>query len=393
LKYLLFLAAIIIIFLFAYIASNNKKKIKVKPLVTMLALQLIFAFLLLNTEAGFVIITAVATVFDHLLSYAADGINFVFGGMANEGAGPFFLNVLLPIVFISVLIGIAQHIRVLPIIIRYLGIILSKVNGLGKLESYNAVASAVFGQSEVFISVKKQLPYIPEHRLYTLCTSAMSTVSASILGAYMTMIDPKYVITALVLNLFGGFMIANVINPYDVSPEEDIIEIQEGEKQTFFEVLGEYIMDGFKVAIIVGAMLIGFVALISMINHIFEAVFGISFQMVLGYIFAPLAFIVGIPAVDMVEAGTIMATKLLSNEFVAMMDLAKITDSLSSRTVGIISVFLVSFANFSSIGIITGAVKGLNEAKGNQVAKFGLKLLYGATLVSLLTAAITSIML
>jgi nucleoside transport protein len=359
----------------------------------MLVLQLIFAFLLLNTEAGFVIITAVATVFDHLLSYAADGINFVFGGMANEGAGPFFLNVLLPIVFISVLIGIAQHIRVLPIIIRYLGIILSKVNGLGKLESYNAVASAVFGQSEVFISVKKQLPYIPEHRLYTLCTSAMSIVSASILGAYMTMIDPKYVITALVLNLFGGFMIANVINPYDVSPEEDIIEIQEGEKQTFFEVLGEYIMDGFKVAIIVGTMLIGFVALISMINHIFEAVFGISFQMVLGYIFAPLAFIVGIPAVDMVEAGTIMATKLLSNEFVAMMDLAKITDSLSSRTVGIISVFLVSFANFSSIGIITGAVKGLNEAKGNQVAKFGLKLLYGATLVSLLTAAITSIML
>ncbi|WP_373558171.1 NupC/NupG family nucleoside CNT transporter [Bacillus sp. 7884-1] len=393
LKYLLFLAAIIIIFLLAYIASNNKKRIKVKPLVTMLVLQLIFAFLLLNTEVGFVIITAVSSLFDHLLSYAAEGINFVFGGMANEGAGPFFINVLLPIVFISVLIGIAQYIKVLPFIIRYLGIILSKVNGLGKLESYNAVASAVFGQSEVFISVKKQLPYIPEHRLYTLCTSAMSTVSASILGAYMTMIDPKYVITALVLNLFGGFMVANIINPYEVSAEEDIIDVQEGEKQTFFEVLGEYIMDGFKVAIIVGAMLIGFVALISMINHVFDLIFGVSFQTVLGYVFSPLAFIVGVPAADMVKAGTIMATKLLSNEFVAMMDLGKIADSLSSKTVGIISVFLVSFANFSSIGIITGAVKGLNEAKGNQVAKFGLKLLYGATLVSLLTAAITSIML
>jgi nucleoside transport protein len=393
LKFVLFLASLIVIFLLAYIVSNNKKRIKVKPLVTMLVLQLIFAFLLLNTEVGFVIITAVSSLFDHLLSYAAEGINFVFGGMANEGAGPFFINVLLPIVFISVLIGIAQYIKVLPFIIRYLGIVLSKVNGLGKLESYNAVASAVFGQSEVFISVKKQLPYIPEHRLYTLCTSAMSTVSASILGAYMTMIDPKYVITALVLNLFGGFMVANIINPYEVSAEEDIIDVQEGEKQTFFEVLGEYIMDGFKVAIIVGAMLIGFVALISMINHVFDAIFGVSFQTVLGYVFSPLAFIVGIPAADMVEAGTIMATKLLSNEFVAMMDLGEISDSLSSRTVGIISVFLVSFANFSSIGIITGAVKGLNEAKGNQVAKFGLKLLYGATLVSLLTASITSIML
>ncbi|MEH7883363.1 nucleoside transporter C-terminal domain-containing protein [Bacillus sp. JJ1609] len=391
-KFILFLAALAIIFLMAYLASNNKKDIKIKPVIIMLILQLALAFLLLNTEAGLVVIRGISSLFDRLLAYAADGINFVFGGIANEGAMSFFLNVLMPIVFISVLIGIAQYIKVLPIIIRYLGLILSKVNGLGKLESYNAVASAVFGQSEVFISVKKQLEHIPEHRLYTLCTSAMSTVSASILGAYMTMIDPKYVITALVLNLFGGFMIANIINPYEVSPEEDIIEIQE-EKQTFFEMIGEYILDGFKVAIIVGAMLIGFVALISMINHIFAAIFGISFQLALGYVFAPLAFIVGVPSAEIVDAGTIMATKLLSNEFVAMMDLAKISDSLTSKTVGIISVFLVSFANFSSIGIITGAVKGLNEKKGNQVAKFGLKLLYGATLVSLLAAAVTGVML
>ncbi|WP_312475166.1 nucleoside transporter C-terminal domain-containing protein [Neobacillus sp.] len=392
-KFVLFLAALVVIFLLAYLVSRDKKGIKFKPIAIMLGLQLLLAYILLNTGVGLIIIRGVSGLFEHLLNYAAEGINFVFGGMAMKGAAPFFLNVLMPIVFISVLIGIAQYIRVLPIIIRFLGFILSKVNGLGKLESYNAVASAVFGQSEVFISVKKQLPYLPEHRLYTLCTSAMSTVSASILGAYMTMVDPKYVITALVLNLFGGFIIANIINPYEVTEQEDIIEIQETEKQSFFEMLGEYILDGFKVAIIVGAMLIGFVALISMINHLFAAIFGISFQMALGYVFAPLAFIVGVPSSEVVEAGTIMATKLLSNEFVAMMDLAKITASLSSRTVGIISVFLVSFANFSSIGIITGAVKGLNEKKGNLVAKFGLKLLYGATLVSLLTAAITGLML
>ncbi|CAH2714519.1 Nucleoside permease NupC [Neobacillus rhizosphaerae] len=392
-KFVLFLAALVVIFLLAFLVSRDKKGIKFKPIAIMLGLQLLLAYILLNTGVGLIIIRGVSGLFEHLLNYAAEGINFVFGGMAMKGAAPFFLNVLMPIVFISVLIGIAQYIRVLPIIIRFLGFILSKVNGLGKLESYNAVASAVFGQSEVFISVKKQLPYLPEHRLYTLCTSAMSTVSASILGAYMTMVEPKYVITALVLNLFGGFIIANIINPYEVTEQEDIIEIHETEKQSFFEMLGEYILDGFKVAIIVGAMLIGFVALISMINHLFAAIFGISFQMALGYVFAPLAFIVGVPSSEVVKAGTIMATKLLSNEFVAMMDLAKITASLSSRTVGIISVFLVSFANFSSIGIITGAVKGLNEKKGNLVAKFGLKLLYGATLVSLLAAAITGLML
>jgi nucleoside transporter len=393
LKFILFIAALLVIFLLAFIVSNGKKKIKYKPIAIMIGLQLILAFVLLNTEFGLVLIKGVSSVFDKLLAYAAEGINFVFGGIANEGTSPFFLNVLLPIVFVSVLIGIAQYIRVLPFIIRYLGLVLSKVNGLGKLESFNAVASAIFGQSEVFISIKKQLPHIPKHRMYTLCTSAMSTVSASILGAYMTMIEPKYVITALVLNLFGGFIIANIINPYELSEEEDIIEVQEERKQSFFEMLGEYIMDGFKVAIIVGAMLIGFVALIGMINSVFEAAVGVSFQTALGYVFAPFAFIVGVPASEVVQAGTIMATKLLTNEFVAMMDLAKITSSLSSKAVGVISVFLVSFANFSSIGIISGAVKGLNEEQGNTVAKFGLKLLYGATLVSLLTAAVTGIML
>lgn len=157
-------------------------------------------------------------------------------------------------------------------------------------------------------------------------------------------------------------------------------------------MLGEYIMDGFKVAIIVGAMLIGFVALISAINDVFNLAFGITFQKLLGYVFAPFAFIVGVPSSEIVTAGTIMATKLVSNEFVAMLDLAKIK-GLSERTLGIVSVFLVSFANFSSIGIITGAVKGLHEQKGNEVAKFGLKLLYGATLVSLLSAAVVGVML
>ncbi|MDN4608517.1 NupC/NupG family nucleoside CNT transporter [Sporosarcina highlanderae] len=392
-NFIIFIVALLVIFILAYIVSNGKKKIKVRPILVMVALQLAFAFLLLNTEFGLFIIRGISSIFDHLLAFAAEGINFVFGGLANEGTFPFFMNVLLPIVFVSALIGIAQYIKLLPLIIRFLGLLLSRINGLGKLESFNGVASAIFGQSEVFISVKKLLPNIPEHRLYTMCTSAMSTVSASILGAYMTMIDPKYVVTALVLNLFGGFIIANIINPYEVTPEEDRIETLEERKQSFFEMLGEYILDGFKVAIIVGAMLIGFVALIGMVNGIFEGAFGITFQVALGYVFAPFAFLVGIPASEVIQAGTIMATKLLTNEFVAMIDLGNIASSLSDRTVGIISVFLVSFANFSSIGIISGAVKGLHEEKGNIVAKFGIKLLYGATLVSLLTAAITGIML
>ncbi|GAB6927321.1 NupC/NupG family nucleoside CNT transporter [Paenibacillus sp. JCM 10914] len=391
-KFIIAILGLLVVFGLAFLISNDKRNIRYRPLAVMIVLQLILGFILLNTSVGEYLVLGIANTFEALLDYAGAGIEFVFGGVVNEGANPFFLNVLLPIVFISALIGILQYIKVLPIIVRYIGLVLSKVNGMGKLESYNAVASAILGQSEVFISVKKQIALIPKHRMYTLCASAMSTVSMSIVGAYMTMIEPRYVVTALVLNLFGGFIIASIVNPYKVSKEEDILEVQEEEKQSFFEMLGEYIMDGFKVAITVAAMLLGFVALIAMINGLFDLAFGFTFQEMLGFIFAPFAFVMGVPWSEAVDAGSIMATKLVSNEFVAMLDLANFTN-MSERTMGIVSVFLVSFANFSSIGIISGAVKGLNEKQGNVVARFGLKLLYGATLVSVLSATIAGLFL
>ncbi|GKU82071.1 NupC/NupG family nucleoside CNT transporter [Niallia sp. NCCP-28] len=390
--YLIGILGLLVVFGLAYLASNNRKKIKYKPIAIMVVIQLLLSALLLNTKFGFVIINGIASVFGKLLEFANEGVAFVFGGLANKGEAPFFLNVLLPIVFISVLIGILQHFKILPFIMKWIGLVLSKINGMGKLESYNAVASAIVGQSEVFITVKKQLGKLPPNRLYTLCASAMSTISMSIVGAYMTMIEPKYVVTAIVINLFGGFIIASIINPYTVPDEEDILVVQE-EKQTFFEMLGEYIMDGFKVAVIVGAMLIGFVALMAAIDGLFEMIFGLSFQHILGYLFSPIAFIMGIPASEIITAGGIMATKLVTNEFVAMMSLSDIASTLSPKTVGIVSVFLVSFANFSSIGIIAGAVKSLHEKQGNTVARFGLRLLYGATLVSVLSAIVVSFIL
>ncbi|WMT29258.1 NupC/NupG family nucleoside CNT transporter [Bacillus aerius] len=390
-KYVIGIIGLLVILAIAWLASNGKKRVKFRPVIVMIVLQFILGYILLNTGVGNFLVGGFAKGFQMLLGYAGEGINFVFGGLMNDNASTFFINVLLPIVFISALIGILQHWRILPLIVRGIGYLLSKVNGMGKLESYNAVASAILGQSEVFISIKKQLGLLPQQRLYTLCASAMSTVSMSIVGAYMQMIKPEYVVTALVLNLFGGFIIASIINPYEVSKDEDMLEVVEEERQSFFEMLGEYIMDGFKVAIVVAAMLIGFVALIAMINGIFTAAIGVSFQDVLGYVFAPFAFLVGVPWSEAVQAGSIMATKMVSNEFVAMLALSGDGFHFTARTEAIISVFLVSFANFSSIGIIAGAVKGLNEKQGNVVARFGLKLLFGATLVSFLTAGVVGL--
>ena len=392
-QYIIGVAGLALVFGMAFIVSNDRKKIKYRPIITMLVLQFVLGFLLLNTSAGNVLISTIANGFTALLNCAREGINFVFGRLANPDDPIFFMSVLMPITFISALIGILQHWHILPFIIKYIGLALSKVNGMGKLESYNAVASAILGQSEVFISVKKSLGPLPPNRLYTLCASAMSTVSMSIVGAYMVMIEPKYVVTALVLNLFGGFIIASIINPYEVKPEDDILVVAETKRQSFFEMLGEYILDGFKVGVVVCAMLIGFVGIITLINNVFLGIIGISFQEILGYLFSPFAFFMGIPMAECVDAASLMATKIVANEFVAMMQLSSGTVILSAKSVAIVSIFLVSFANFSSIGIIAGAVKALNEEKGNVVACFGLRLLYGATLVSILNATIVGLII
>ncbi|HDA8195829.1 TPA: NupC/NupG family nucleoside CNT transporter [Staphylococcus aureus] len=383
----------------AFLFSSDRKNIRWKYVGILLAIQLIFAFILLKTTMGIKVIGGISNGFNYLLLKAADGVNFVFGGIQyiDPKQPPFFFSVLLPIVFISAIIGILQYTKILPLIINVLGFLISKINGMGRLESYNAVAAAILGQSEVFISIKKQLPYIPKQRLYTLTASAMSTVSASIIGAYFTLIEPKYVVTAVVLNLFGGFIIASIINPYKVNEGDDKLLVEETEErqQSFFEMLGEYILDGFKVAVIVGAMLIGYIAIIALLNGIVSNIFSTvsggaiswDFQTLIGFVFAPFAFLVGVPWQDAVQAGSVMATKLLSNEFVAMQALGKLSD-LSEHAKGVTSVFLVSFANFSSIGIISGAIKSLNDKKGDTVARFGLKLLFGATLVSFISAAI-----
>lgn len=383
----------------AFLFSSDRKNIRWKYVGILLAIQLIFAFILLKTTMGIKVIGGISNGFNYLLLKAADGVNFVFGGIQyiDPKQPPFFFSVLLPIVFISAIIGILQYTKILPLIINVLGFLISKINGMGRLESYNAVAAAILGQSEVFISIKKQLPYIPKQRLYTLTASAMSTVSASIIGAYFTLIEPKYVVTAVVLNLFGGFIIASIINPYKVNEEDDKLLVEETEErqQSFFEMLGEYILDGFKVAVIVGAMLIGYIAIIALLNGIVSSIFSTvsggaiswDFQTLIGFVFAPFAFLVGVPWQDAVQAGSVMATKLLSNEFVAMQALGKLSD-LSEHAKGVTSVFLVSFANFSSIGIISGAIKSLNDKKGDTVARFGSKLLFGATLVSFISAAI-----
>lgn len=409
--YVIGVVGLLVFLVLAWIPSTDRRMVRRKavPIVVLLAIQFALGLVLLRTGVGNGIIGGIDRGFGRLLGYAAEGTKFVFGDLTDVDANPsttppFLLGVLMPIVFISALIGILQYTRVLPVIVTVLGSGLSRINGLGTTESFFAVASALLGQSEVFISVKTLLPSLPPQRMYTLAACAMSTVSASIIGAYLQLIEPRYVITAIALNLFGAFVVVALINPYtddDVAPAtSDSDADAPGDRrpedtparQSFFEMLGDYILDGFKVAITVGAMLIGFIALIALLNGICSGLFGgTTFQDILGYVFSPLAFLTGIPWAEAEAAGRFMATKLVSNEVVAMLQLAEDDAGLSQRSVAIVSTFLVSFANFSSIGIIAGAVRSLNEKQGATVARFGLRLLYGATLVSFLSATVVGL--
>lgn len=392
------IVGILFVIFLAWIASSNKKLAfkHWKNIVLLLALQLLAAFLFLSTTGGQTFILWLANAFDELLGFAREGGLFVFGDLMSttegEPANVFLFNVLLPIIFISAIIGILSFTRILPFIIKGIGFLLTKITGMPYIESYNGAASMMLGQSEVFVSLKNHLPKMTTQRLYTLSAQAMSSISLSIVGAFFTMLDPQYVIIAIVLNLFGVYVIVHIINPYEEEIDDGDVEISTNPEKgkSFFQVLGDYIIDGGKIVLIVGAMLIGFIALIGLLNNIFLLIPGssLSFQDILGYIFMPIAFLIGIPWDEAQTAGSLMATKLITNEFVAILEFMPLAETLSQKTQAMLSVFLISFANFASIGIIAGSVKGLHGESGDKVAKFGLKLVYGATLVSLLSSVI-----
>ena len=249
-KLLFFVLSLLAICILAFAWSSNRKLIRYKYLLVILVVQLLLAKFMLATSVGVEIIGVVNKAFAVLLSSAHVGVSFVFGGLADTKDFIFFFNAAMPIVVMSAVIGVLQHFKILPYIVVGIGTILSKFTGMGKLESFNAVSSLSVGQSENFLYYKKILKYLPSNVLYTMAATAMSTVSIGTAAAYMTIINPTYVCVAIVLNMFGTFFVLNIINPYEKTKETSYKflndQVEEAEKQKFFEMLSEYIMTVLK---------------------------------------------------------------------------------------------------------------------------------------------------
>ena len=372
--------------------SNDKKNINFKAIGIMIGLQLLVSWLLLSTKAGLNVIAAVSKAFEKLLSYGYEGINFVVGGWIPDGGSPFFVNVLLPVVFTAALLSLLTHLRILPYIIKYLGGLISKITGLPQVESFNAINSVFFGQSEAILAIKSQIDHLNKNRLFIVSTSAMASVSAALIASYMTMLPAKYVLVGVILNMFSGLIVASIITPVKASKEDSEIVIDDMiHTKNVFDAIGTGAIDGGKVTLIVGAMLIGYLGLLALLNGVFNGIFGMDLTTMIGYVFSPIAYLMGIPSSEILTSGSIMGTKLLSNEFVAILQLQPLLDVLSAKASAVLSTFLVSFANFSSIGIIAGAVQAINGAKAKEVSGFGLKLLLVATMASILSATVVGL--
>jgi nucleoside transport protein len=374
-----------------YLMSNNKSEINFKAIGVLLGLQVLVTLGMFKTEIGLKIVEGISNGVTKVLTYGYEGVNFVVGGWVPEGASVFFVNVLMLIIFTSTLLSLLTHIKVLPLAIKYIGGFLAKITGLSKVVTFNSVNSIFFGQSESLLAIKDHLDKMSANKLFVVSTSAMASVSASIMGAYMTMIPAQYVLVAMILNALSSLIIATIVAPIKKAEDEEINIKEVSNTKSVFEAISVGALDGGKVALIVGAMLVAYVGLIALIDGALGGMFGITFTEIMGYIFAPVAFIMGIPASEIVQAGGIMGTKLATNEFVAMLQFMPMIETLSPKTVAIVSTFLVSFANFSSIGIISGSIQAINGEKAGVVAKFGLKMLIVATMASIVTATIVGI--
>ncbi len=392
---LLGVLAIIAVIGIAFLLSNDKKNINYKGIGIMLLLQLLITWFMFSTQIGQNIINGISAGFNQLIEYGMVGIEFVVGGFVIDEGGVFFFNVLLLIIFFATILSVLTYLKILPTIIKYIGGMISKITGLPRVESFNAVNSIFFGQSEALIAIRTQFHHLTRNRLYIVSASAMSSVSASIVGAYLQMLPPSYVLLALPLNMFSALIIASIISPVHVPKEEDTVDINNvTDDKSIFEAMGNGALEGGKIALIVAAMLIAFIASLELINGLIQLVFaGVTLQEILGYILAPIGVLMGIAPNEVIQATSVMGTKIVTNEFVAMLDFQPMINDMSEKTVGIVTVFLTSFANFSSIGIIAGTVKGIDSEKAISVSGFGMKLLVGATLASILSATITGLFL
>ncbi|WP_099974699.1 NupC/NupG family nucleoside CNT transporter [Lactobacillus terrae] len=376
-----------------FMFSKDKKSIHWKSIGIMVVVNLLLAWFLTGSQAGRDIISGAATGFDWLVQVSYTGIAFALPSWVHVKQMDFVTSALLPILMIVPLFDILTYIGVLPFIIKWIGKGLSFITGQPKFESFFAVEMMFLGNTEALAVSSIQLKEMSAKRNLTLAMMSMSCVTASIIGAYIQMMPGQYILTAIPINIINAIIVTSMLNPVDVPAEEDTIaKIKgqgEGKKEPFFSFLGDSILGAGRLILIITANVIAFVALAALIDKVLQlANPWLTLEHILGVIMYPFAWLLGLNSHDSFQMAQYMGTKLVTNEFVVM---GKVTGSINSfapHFKAVLTVFITSFANFSTVGMIIGCFKGIvDREKNDLISKNVGYMLLSGVLVSLLSAA------
>ena len=391
---------IIFVFLVAFLISNNKKKINWKTVIIGFLIQFIFAFAALKWSVGKYILSRISLGVQSVIDYAKEGISFIFGSLSNDGS-IFAVNVLGVIIFISALVSVLYYLGVMQFVIKLIGGGLSKLLGTSKLETISSAANIFLGQTEAPLLIKPYVEKLTESELFTVIVGGLASVSGSILVGYSLLGIPiEYLVSASFMSAPAGLIISKIIIPEirEAKVNEEI-EMVKDDSSNIVDAASKGAIDGLGLVLNIAAILLAFVALIALINGIIGLIgglFGIdnlSLQSILGYIFAPIATIIGVPMKESVIAGSLIGQKIILNEFVAFTSLSEIISTLSPKTIAIVTFSLCGFANISSIAILIGGIGGMAPSRKHDIARLGWKAVLGGTLANLLSATIAGFLL
>jgi concentrative nucleoside transporter, CNT family len=396
----------------AYLFSTDRKAIRARTVAWGLALQIIFAFLVLRVEFGRRVFAWLGDVITRFLGYSYAGSTFLFGDLGKPGQPVYIAFKVLPtIIFVAAFFAILYHYGIMQFIIRQMARVMMKFMGTSGAESLNVAASIFLGCSEAPLTIRPFLPRLTRSEMMTIMTSGMAHISGAVMAAYIAFgIEAKHLLAAVIMTAPGTLLISKMLVPETESPvtagrvEMTDEEMGEYKSENLLGAVAKGTTDGLYLTLNVAAMLISFLALIALADGIMGSVhngiarlgwsgFPSSFEQIFGVLFAPVAWVIGIPGHDVSAIGSLLGTRMILNEFVAFSRLAEIRASLDPRSYTIATYALCGFANLGNIGIEIGGIGSLAPNKRGELARLGIRAMLAGTMANLMSASIAGMLL
>ena len=397
------LIGVALLLLVAFGLSAHRKSINWRTVGGAFAIQAFIGAFVLYFPPGIKMLLALTEYVKNILAYSQEGIDFIFGPVGNKSLGFIFaFNVLPVIVFFSALITVLYHLGVMSWVIRLIGGFLQLALKTSRPESMSAAANIFVGQTEAPLVVKPFIPHMTKSELFAIMVGGLASIAGSVMAGYAGMgVEIKYLLAASFMAAPGGLLMAKMLLPETTKFNNDLNELEGKEEKyaNIFDAAASGAASGMQLALNVGAMLLAFIALIALLNGVIGwagGLFGaenLTFQVILGYVFQPVAWALGVPWDEANLAGSFIGQKMVVNEFVAYLDFLKYQAELSPQTQAIVIFALCGFANFSSIAILMGGIGALAPTRRKEIAQLGLKAVLAATLANLMSAALAGFFL